>query len=203
MRHGRDSDPRCCRSRCSPQPESGRPRVKPPSLPIRRNTLLRSAALAANSGMLLLSAAETSLTLVLVVDLEGLLGLGPAIVLASSALEALPAGRLMDRIGRVPEVGACDEVFRTGWIEGNSSAPEVSRPTWRASSSASSLARRSRLSGSGSGTMPGSTSASHTTPPSSRCSQSPLPNRSELAVHAMGMRTKETPASLASPRKDD
>jgi len=73
-------------------------------LPIRRNTLLLSAALAANSGMLQLSAAVASLTLVLVLGVDQLLGLGPAIVLASGALAALPAGRLMDRIGRVPVI---------------------------------------------------------------------------------------------------
>jgi MFS family permease len=71
-------------------------------LPIRRNTLLLSAALAANSGMLQLSAAVASLTLVTTLGIHQLLGLGPAIVLASGALAALPAGRLMDRIGRVP-----------------------------------------------------------------------------------------------------
>ncbi|MGH2968348.1 MAG: hypothetical protein ACRDK0_04690, partial [Solirubrobacteraceae bacterium] len=75
---------------------------EPRDLPIRRNTLLLSAALAANSGMLQLSAAVASLTLVLVLGVDQLLGLGPAIVLASGALAALPAGRLMDRIGRVP-----------------------------------------------------------------------------------------------------
>ena len=66
-------------------------------LPIRRNTLLLSASLAANSGMLQLSAAVASLTLVTVLGVKGLLGLGPAIVLASGALAALPAGRAMDR----------------------------------------------------------------------------------------------------------
>jgi MFS family permease len=71
-------------------------------LPIRRNTFLLSAALAANSGTLQLSAAVASLTLVSVVGVKGLLGLGPAIVLASGALAALPAGRAMDRVGRVP-----------------------------------------------------------------------------------------------------
>jgi MFS family permease len=76
--------------------------VDPRDLPIRRNTLLLSAALAANSGTLQLSAAVASLTLVGVLGVEGLLGLGPAIVLAAGALAALPAGRLMDRIGRVP-----------------------------------------------------------------------------------------------------
>jgi MFS family permease len=72
------------------------------ALPIRRNTALLSGALAANSAMLQLSAAVASITLVLVLDVEGLLGLGPAIVLASGALAALPAGRAMDRVGRVP-----------------------------------------------------------------------------------------------------
>ena len=52
--------------------------------------------------MLQLSAAVASITLVLVLDVEGLLGLGPAIVLAAGALAALPAGRSMDRLGRVP-----------------------------------------------------------------------------------------------------
>jgi MFS family permease len=72
------------------------------ALPIRRNTALLAAALAANSAMLQLSAAVASLTLVLVLDIRGLLGLGPAIVLAAGALAALPAGRAMDRVGRVP-----------------------------------------------------------------------------------------------------
>jgi MFS family permease len=75
-------------------------------LPIRRNTFLLSAALAANSGTLQLSAAVASLTLVLVIGTKGLLGLGPAIVLASGALAALPAGRAMDRLGRVPVLAA-------------------------------------------------------------------------------------------------
>ena len=76
--------------------------VSPEQLPIKRNTALLSASLAANSGMLQLSAAVASLTFVLVTGVKGLLGLGPAIVLASGALAALPAGRAMDRFGRVP-----------------------------------------------------------------------------------------------------
>jgi MFS family permease len=71
-------------------------------LPIARNTALLSAALAANSGMLQLQAAVASLTLVQVLGIHGLLGLGPAIVLASGALTAPIAGRAMDRVGRVP-----------------------------------------------------------------------------------------------------
>jgi MFS family permease len=83
--------------------------------PVRRNTLLLSAALAANSGMLQLSAAVASLTLVLVLGVDQLLGLGPAIVLAAGALAALPAGRAMDRVGRVPVLAAG---FATGGLGG-------------------------------------------------------------------------------------
>jgi MFS family permease len=73
-----------------------------PSLPIARNT----AAPAANTAMLQLSAAVASITLVLVLGTDGLLGLGPAIVLAAGALAAIPAGRSMDRFGRVPVLPA-------------------------------------------------------------------------------------------------
>ena len=55
-------------------------------LPIARNTALLSAALAANSGMLQLQAAVASITLVQVLGIDGLLGLGPAVVLACGAL---------------------------------------------------------------------------------------------------------------------
>ena len=88
-----------------------------PDLPIARNTALLSAALAANSGMLQLQAAVASLTLVQVLGIDGLLGLGPAIVLASGALTAPVAGRAMDRVGRVPvlavgfTIGAAGGVF--------------------------------------------------------------------------------------------
>jgi MFS family permease len=77
-----------------------------PALPIARNTALLAAALAANSVMLQLSAAVAAITLVLVLDVKGLLGLGPAITLAVGALAAVPAGRLMDRVGRVPVLAA-------------------------------------------------------------------------------------------------
>ncbi len=69
---------------------------------MRRNTILLAASLAANSAMLQLSAAVATLTVVLVVGVKGLVGLGPAIVLGTGALFALPAGRAMDRFGRVP-----------------------------------------------------------------------------------------------------
>ena len=78
------------------------PSDAPPNLPIRRNTIILSATMAVNSAVLQLTAAVSSLTFVLVTGVRGLLGLGPAIFLTSSGLTAMPAGRLMDRIGRTP-----------------------------------------------------------------------------------------------------
>src|SRR5215216_51490 len=74
------------------------------SLPIRRNTLLLAGVLAVNSAVLQLVAAVSSLTFVFVTGFEKLLGLGPAIFLVASALTAVPAGRLMDRLGRIPVI---------------------------------------------------------------------------------------------------
>ena len=73
-----------------------------PNLPVRRNTLLLAATMAVNSAVLQLVAAVSSLTFVLVTGVHGLLGLGPAIFLAASAVTAVPAGRGMDRYGRTP-----------------------------------------------------------------------------------------------------
>src|SRR3954453_6730056 len=60
--------------------------------------------MAVYSGVLQLVAAVSSITFVLVTGVRGLLGLGPAIFLVASALTALPAGRMMDRIGRRPVI---------------------------------------------------------------------------------------------------
>src|SRR6187397_2068045 len=85
-------------------------------LPIGRNTALLSAALAANSGMLQLQAAVASITLVQVLGIDGLLGLGPAVVLACGALAAPFAGRAMDRFGRVPVLAAGFSVGAVGGV---------------------------------------------------------------------------------------
>ena len=85
--------------------------VAAPAPPVRRNTALLSAAVAVQSSVLQLVAAISSLTFVLVTGIERLLGLGPAIFLTSAALTALPAGRVMDRVGRVP-------VIATGFMTG-------------------------------------------------------------------------------------
>src|SRR5688500_14329278 len=74
--------------------------------PIRRNTVLLAATLTCLSGMVQLVVAVSTITLVLVTGIEGILGLGPAIFLGAGALAALPAGRAMDRHGRIPVLAA-------------------------------------------------------------------------------------------------
>ena len=74
------------------------------SYPIKRNTFLLSLSLVLLSGVLQLAVAVATITLVLVTGIESILGLGPAIFLTAGALAALPAGRLMDRFGRVPVI---------------------------------------------------------------------------------------------------
>ena len=73
-------------------------------LNVKRNTILLAAALAVNSCLFQLAAAVNSITFVQITGISGLLGLGPAIFLASSGLAALPAGRAMDHFGRVPVI---------------------------------------------------------------------------------------------------
>src|SRR5437899_1936751 len=57
--------------------------------PVRRNTLLLSATLACQSGMIQLAVAIATTTLVLVTGVSGILGLGPAIFLATAAIGAM------------------------------------------------------------------------------------------------------------------
>lgn len=72
--------------------------------PIRRNTVLLALCLVTLSGIVQLAVAVATITLVLVTGIESILGLGPAIFLTAAALAAFPAGRLMDRYGRVPVI---------------------------------------------------------------------------------------------------
>ena len=71
---------------------------------VRRNALLLAAGLVCNSGMFQLAAALSSLTLVAVTGVTGILGLGPAIFLTSGAAAVGPSGRLSDRYGRMPVI---------------------------------------------------------------------------------------------------
>ena len=79
-------------------------RIAVTSYPIRRNTALLGLCLVLLSGVLQLAVAVATITLVLVTGIESILGLGPAIFLTAGAAVALPAGRLMDRFGRVPVI---------------------------------------------------------------------------------------------------
>ena len=78
---------------------------------VKRNAFLLAGGLICNSAMFQLAAALSSLTLVAVTGITGILGLGPAIFLASGAVVVGPAGRLMDRVGRMP-------VIRGGYAAG-------------------------------------------------------------------------------------
>jgi MFS family permease len=83
----------------------------PIAAPVKRNAFLLAGGLICNSGMFQLAAALSSLTLVAVTGVTGILGLGPAIFLASGAIVVGPAGRFMDRVGRMP-------VIRVGYAFG-------------------------------------------------------------------------------------
>ena len=75
--------------------------MKAQAFPIRRNSVLLAAGLAASGGMLQVAVAVGTTTLVLVTGVKSIVGLGPAIFLSTAALAALPAGRAMDRFGRM------------------------------------------------------------------------------------------------------
>jgi MFS family permease len=73
---------------------------------VKRNAFLLCGGLVCNSGMFQLAAALSSLTLVAVTGVKGILGLGPAIFLTASALAVGPAGRISDRHGRMAVIRA-------------------------------------------------------------------------------------------------
>jgi MFS family permease len=79
--------------------------------PVTRNAVLLGAGLVCLNGAIQLFVAISTVTLVAVTGIEGILGLGPAIYLASGALAVFPAGRLGDRVGRMP-------VIRGGFVAG-------------------------------------------------------------------------------------
>ena len=98
-------------------------------LPVTRNTILLAASLAAMSGMLQLGAAIATLTFVAVTGLDVLLGLAPAILLATAAVAAVFAGRTMDRIGRIP-------VLAAGYLVGLAGAGLAALGVWADSTAA-------------------------------------------------------------------
>jgi len=79
--------------------------------PVRRNAIVLAAGMVCLSGMIQLAVALGTVTLVAVTGLEGILGLGPAVFLVAGALAVGPAGRISDRVGRMP-------VIRAGFVFG-------------------------------------------------------------------------------------
>jgi Major Facilitator Superfamily len=79
--------------------------------PVRRNAILLAAGLVCLSGMIQLAVALGTVTIVAVTGVKSILGLGPAIFLIAGALAVGPAGRLSDRVGRMP-------VIRSGYALG-------------------------------------------------------------------------------------
>lgn len=79
--------------------------------PVRRNALLLAAGLVFQSGMIQLAVALGTVTIVSVTGVKSILGLGPAVFLIAGALAVGPAGRISDRVGRMP-------VIRAGFVLG-------------------------------------------------------------------------------------
>src|SRR5215831_12408888 len=78
---------------------------------IKRNALLLAAGLVFQSGMIQLAVALGTVTIVVVTGVSTILGLGPAVFLIAGALAVGPAGRISDRVGRMP-------VIRAGFVLG-------------------------------------------------------------------------------------
>jgi MFS family permease len=78
---------------------------------VRRNAFLLAAGLVFQSGMIQLAVALGTVTIVAVTGVKGILGFGPAIFLLAGAIAVGPAGRLSDRVGRMP-------VIRGGFVLG-------------------------------------------------------------------------------------
>lgn len=70
--------------------------------PVRRTVLLLAAGMALLYAAIQLAAAMATLTFALVTGFEAGIGFAPALFLVTGALAALPAGRAMDRFGRMP-----------------------------------------------------------------------------------------------------
>src|SRR3954465_4184017 len=79
--------------------------------PVRRNRSPLPLGLVFQWGMIQLAVALGTVTIDAVTGVRGILGLGPAVFLLAGALAVGPAGRLSDRIGRMP-------VIRAGFVLG-------------------------------------------------------------------------------------
>jgi MFS family permease len=94
--------------------------------PTRRNAIVLAGGLVCLSGMVQLAVALGTVTLVAVTGLEGILGLGPAVFLIAGALAVGPAGRISDRVGRMP-------VIRAGFCFGMAGPAIVALGCWSVS----------------------------------------------------------------------
>ncbi len=72
--------------------------------PAGRNAVLLSGGLVCLSGMIQLAVALGTVTIVAVTGVSAILGLGPAVFLIAGALAVGPAGRVSDRVGRMPVI---------------------------------------------------------------------------------------------------
>ena len=84
---------------------------------VRRNAVLLAAGLVFQSGMIQLAVALGTVTIVSVTGVDSILGLGPAVFLIAGALAVGPAGRLSDRVGRMPGIRGGFVLGTTGpWV---------------------------------------------------------------------------------------
>jgi MFS family permease len=74
--------------------------------PARKNAIFLAGGLVCLSGMIQLAVALGTVTLVAVTGIKSILGLGPAVFLIAGALAVGPAGRISDRVGRMPVIRA-------------------------------------------------------------------------------------------------
>jgi MFS family permease len=72
----------------------------------RRNAVLLAAGMVCLSGMIQLAVALGTVTIVAVTGIKSILGLGPAVFLIAGAAAVGPAGRISDRVGRMPVIRA-------------------------------------------------------------------------------------------------
>src|SRR5438876_12274347 len=82
-----------------------------PQIDVRRSQGLIATAMAVYSAAVQLGVALGTVTFVAVTGWDRLLGAAPALLLGGAGLAALPAGRIMDRVGRMP-------VVATGFLVG-------------------------------------------------------------------------------------
>ncbi len=95
--------------------------------PARKNAILLAGGMVCLSGMIQLAVALGTVTIVAVTGIKSILGLGPAVFLIAGALAVGPAGRISDRVGRMP-------VIRAGFVLGIAGPAMTALGCWAVSS---------------------------------------------------------------------